>query len=146
MKNQAYFVPSMLTFIPLEWAHDGTYPDDKWPSDAVLLSEEETAEYWLVAPPAGKKLGVLSGKPAWVDIPPPSRSELITNSERARQRLLIHADKITSDWRTELALDEISSDDREKLSAWMAYKREVKSVSADDAITAGFKWPLPPAE
>ncbi|EPH3079578.1 tail fiber assembly protein, partial [Citrobacter freundii] len=50
-----------------------------------------------------------------------------------------------ADWRTELALGDISDDDRIKLSAWMAYKRAVKAVIAEDAIRDGFQWPAIPA-
>ncbi len=73
---RAYFIPSVPTFIPESWKSDGTYTEENWPSDAVLLTEEETGEYWMVAPPDGKKLGVIDGKPAWVDIPLPPNSEL----------------------------------------------------------------------
>ncbi|OXM32296.1 hypothetical protein [Salmonella enterica] len=73
---RAYFIPSVPTFIPESWKNDGTYTEENWPSDAVLLTEEETSEFWMVSPPDGKKLGVIDGKPAWVDIPSPPNSEL----------------------------------------------------------------------
>lgn len=73
---KAYFIPSVPTFIPEAWKSDGTYTEENWPSDAVLLTEEETSEYWMVSPPDGKKLGVINGKPGWVDIPLPPNSEL----------------------------------------------------------------------
>jgi len=73
---KSYFIPSVPTFIPEAWKHDGTYTEENWPSDAVLLTEEETSEYWMVSPPDGKKLGVINGNPAWVDIPLPPNSEL----------------------------------------------------------------------
>ncbi|RVR87569.1 tail assembly chaperone, partial [Citrobacter freundii] len=46
----------------------------------------------------------------------------------------------------ELMLGEISDDDRAKLSAWMTYKRSIKTVSCNDAISYGFVWPEPPIE
>ncbi|EDV7623096.1 tail fiber assembly protein, partial [Salmonella enterica subsp. diarizonae] len=45
-----------------------------------------------------------------------------------RQRLMTHADKVMLDWRTELMLGEISDANRDKLSAWLDYKNEVKAV------------------
>ncbi|HBC82626.1 MAG TPA: phage tail protein, partial [Escherichia sp.] len=41
-----------------------------------------------------------------------------------------------------LLLDEISAVDREKLSAWMAYKREVKAV--DISTASVITWPSQP--
>ncbi|EEO7477491.1 tail fiber assembly protein, partial [Salmonella enterica subsp. diarizonae] len=44
------------------------------------------------------------------------------------------------DWRTELMLGEISDANRDKLSAWLAYKSEVKTV--DVTITPeNVNWP-----
>ncbi|WP_441545676.1 tail fiber assembly protein [Citrobacter freundii] len=140
---RAYFIPSVPTFIPELWKNDGTYTSENWPSDAVLLTEEETAAYWMIDPPEGKRLGVLKGKPAWVDIPPPTREELITAAENERQRLLKHADAVILDWRTELMLGEISDANRAKLSASLTYKNDVKSV---DVTTdpEHVIWPVPP--
>nr|DAN87494.1 MAG TPA: tail fiber assembly protein [Caudoviricetes sp.] len=140
---KAYFVPSVPTFIPESWKSDGTYTKENWPSDAVLVTEEEAAEYWMVAPPDGKKLGAVDGKPAWVDIPPPTREELIVTAENERQRLLARADAIMLDWRTELMLGEISDANKAKLSAWLDYKNEVKAV---DVTTDpdNVNWPQPP--
>ncbi|EBA9124592.1 tail fiber assembly protein [Salmonella enterica] len=75
--------------------------------------------------------------------PPPTHEELIQVAENERQRLLTHADKVMLDWRTELMLGEISDANRDKLSAWMAYKSEVKTV---DVTTTpdNVNWPVPP--
>ncbi|EOO5675030.1 tail fiber assembly protein [Escherichia coli] len=83
------------------------------------------------------------GFPAWGDIPPPTREELITAAEQVRQQLLAQADATMLDWRTELMLGEISDASREKLSAWLAYKNAVKSV---DVTTdpEHVNWPVPP--
>ncbi|HCL8730753.1 tail fiber assembly protein [Escherichia coli] len=125
---RAYFIPSVPTFISESWKSDGTYTKENWPSDAVLVTEEETAKYWMTIPPDGKKLGTVDGKPAWVDIPPPTREELIATAENERQRLLAHADAMMLDWRTELMLGEISDTNRTNLSAWLTYKNTVKLV------------------
>lgn len=140
---RAYFIPSVPTFIPESWKSDGTYTKENWPSDAVLVTEEEAAEYWMTTPPDGKKLGAVDGKPAWVDIPPRTREELIKDAENERKRLLANADKIMIDWRTELMLGEISDDNRDKLSAWLSYKNQVKAV---DVTTdpEHVSWPVPP--
>ena len=116
-----------------------------WPATGIEVDEEEFLQFQT--PPAGKvRVAGIDGHPAWGDIPPPARSELIARMEVERLRLMNAADFAMADWRTELALGEISDDDKTKLSAWMAYKRQVKAVSADDAIADDFEWPVKPAE
>lgn len=74
--------------------------------------------------------------------PPPTHEELIQAAEFERERLLKHADDVMLDWRTELMLGEISDANRAKLSAWLAYKNDVKSV---DVTTDPdhVNWPAP---
>lgn len=88
----AYFVPSIVSFIPEAWKNDGTYTADKWPADAVLLDQATTDEFWMKPAPEGKRLGVVDGLPAWVSIPdelPASREEI------EAQRKQSYADHLT---------------------------------------------------
>lgn len=75
--------------------------------------------------------------------PPPTHEQLIQAAENERQRLLAAADAVMLDWRTELMLGEISDANRAKLSAWVAYKNEVKAV---DVTTdpEHVNWPVIP--
>ena len=75
--------------------------------------------------------------------PPPTHEQLIQAAENERQRLLTAADAVMLDWRTELMLGEISDANRDKLSAWMTYKNEVKAV---DVTTdpEHVNWPVTP--
>ncbi|ECS6408053.1 phage tail protein [Salmonella enterica subsp. enterica serovar Poona] len=75
--------------------------------------------------------------------PPPTHEQLIQAAENERQRLLAAADAIMLDWRTELMLGEISDANRGKLSAWLAYKNEVKTwdIKTDPE---NVNWPVPP--
>ncbi|MDM2921444.1 tail fiber assembly protein, partial [Citrobacter sp. Cpo032] len=95
------------------------------------------------APPEGKQLSSSQNMPVWIDIPPATREELIAAAEKERQKLLVHADAVMLDWRTELMLGEISDANRAKLSAWLAYKNEVKSwdIKTDPE---NVNWPVPP--
>lgn len=114
-----------------------------WPENGIDVSDEVSAEF-TGQPPEGKTIGVgTDGMPAWEDIPPPSREELISAAEQMRQQLLAHADAVMLDWRTELMLGEISDVNRAKLSAWMAYKNEVKSVEVT-TVPEHVNWPVPP--
>jgi len=81
-----YFIPSVPTFIPAAWRKDGTYNEDTFPKDAVLLEDSVAQEYWKATPPPGKTLGASpEGQPIWIDIPviPLTPDEI---AEQLRQR------------------------------------------------------------
>jgi len=56
-----------------------------------------------------------------------------------KQALLNTANKTTEYWRTELALDIISDEEKDSLSEWMKYIKAVKSVD-----TKKTRWPESP--
>ncbi len=141
---KAYFVPSVPTFIPESWKSDGTYTKENWPSDAVLVTEEEAAEYWMTTPPDGKKLGAVDDKPAWIDIPPPSQDELIMAAERKRAFLLREAQETISLWQTELQLGIISDEDKASLITWVNYINALKSI--DTSVMEEIAWPEKPSK
>lgn len=128
------------------------YPDDllsvyeeagTLPNDLIPVSEDVFREFTATPEPGKMRVAGSDGLPAWGDIPPPTHEELIAIAEQVRQQLLTQADAVMLDWRTELMLGEISDANRAKLSAWMAYKNEVKAV---DVTTApeNVNWPVPP--
>ncbi|AMO48901.1 Caudovirales tail fiber assembly protein [Enterobacter sp. FY-07] len=66
----------------------------------------------------------------------------MAEAESYRSYLLSNANKITADWRTDLALDIIDDVDRDKLIAWQKY---IKAVKAVDITTAPeMIWPAAP--
>ncbi|EDT6689393.1 tail fiber assembly protein [Salmonella enterica subsp. enterica] len=128
------------------------YPDDllsvyedagTLPNDLAPVSKDVFREFTATPEPGKMRVAGSDGLPACGDIPPPTHEELIAIAEQVRQQLLTHADAVMLDWRTELMLDEISDANRAKLSAWLAYKNEVKAV---DVTTApeNVNWPVPP--
>lgn len=66
----------------------------------------------------------------------------IADAELQRQALLAHVDNLTSDWRVELMLGDISEENKKKLSSWMAYKTAVKAV--DVSTAPDVSWPAQP--
>lgn len=128
------------------------YPDDllsayedagTLPNDLVPVDEDVFREFTATPEPGKIRVAGSDGLPAWGDIPPPTHEELIVIAEQVRQQLLTHADAVMLDWRTELMLGEISDANRAKLSAWLAYKNDVKAV---DVATdpEHINWPVPP--
>ncbi|EAN6189812.1 tail fiber assembly protein [Salmonella enterica] len=79
----------------------------------------------------------------WLTDTDAQNTAFVTIAEQERQRLLTYADTVMLDWRTEVMMGEISDANRVKLSAWLAYKNDVKSV---DVTTdpEHVNWPVPP--
>ncbi|HAS0805568.1 tail fiber assembly protein [Enterobacter hormaechei subsp. hormaechei] len=66
----------------------------------------------------------------------------IADAEQHRQMLLAQVDELSSDWRVELMLGDISEENKKKLSSWMAYKTAVKAVNVSAA--PDINWPVQP--
>lgn len=114
---------------------------DKQTDDSIEISEEVWREL-LNEIYSGRELFNDDGMPA-TRIPQPTQEQIIAAAENERQRLLAYADAVMLDWRTELMLGDISDANRAKLSAWLAYKNEVKSFD----VTTDYEhiiWPVPP--
>ncbi|EAW8185702.1 tail fiber assembly protein [Salmonella enterica] len=66
-------------------------------------------------------------------------------AETTRQKLLDAANSAIADWRTELALGDISDDDRASLTKWMVYIRALKTLDLsdvkDEATFTEIRWP-----
>ncbi|EJD1357930.1 tail fiber assembly protein [Salmonella enterica] len=66
-------------------------------------------------------------------------------AETTRQKLLTDANSTIADWRTELALGDISDDDKANLTQWMAYIKGLKSLDltgiSDEATFNKIQWP-----
>lgn len=79
---------------------------------------------------------------AWVTDADALRISQITAAEQKRETLLAHANAITADWRTELALGIIDDEDKAKLTVWMQHIKAVKAVDVSTAPEVS--WPDEP--
>lgn len=115
---------------------------NSWPTDAIAVSDDVYMNY-SANPPAGKRRAPDgNGMPSWIDIPPPTKEKSIESAEQDKKLRIDYANSITADWRTELALDIISDEDKSKLTVWMKY---IKAVKAVDVSTApDVTWPMLP--
>lgn len=141
MKKNYVFSPANKTFYSLLWKEEFD-ASESWPDDAVEVTDEIFAEF-SSDPPFGKMLGAgKDGLPAWIDIPAPSREELIAEAEQHKSALLIEAQATISLWQTELQLGIISDEDKASLIAWMNYIKAVQAV--DTSKAPDITWPDKP--
>lgn len=128
--NSAFYAEYMLD--------DGSYGEID-PSEFIRPTDEELGKYHKTTPPAGKQLGVVRGRPGWVDLPPLSDEEKLAQAENERIRLRTVADAAIS-WRQDAVDAEIATDDEKAaLAAWRKYRVLLMRVD-----TAAPEWPTPP--
>ncbi|EMJ3157334.1 TPA: tail fiber assembly protein [Yersinia enterocolitica] len=138
---KALFSPSLVTFIPDYMAVDGSYPPEI--SDSLIaVTDEELALYWRQTPPIGKALGVAIGRPAWIDLPPPTHEELVTNANAKKSQLKAIADS-DIEWRQD-AVDDGSASDKEitSLASWRKYRVALMRVDTSNPLE--IEWPVAP--
>ncbi|HHH1633154.1 TPA: tail fiber assembly protein [Yersinia enterocolitica] len=139
--NNVYFSASTAGFYSEHLITDGSY-DDSLPSDIVELTTAETETYKGVNPPLGKMLGVINGRPAWVDLPPPTHEELIASANAKKNQLKAAADSEIS-WRQD-AVEGGYAEDNEitELAVWKKYR--VLLMRVDTSKAPNITWPVSP--
>lgn len=127
-------------FIPEEWLTDGTYK--KLPEDAVNMTPIEVDTFYKVTPPAGKELGIVAGRLAWVDLPPPTAEELVAQAEQQKNQLRKAADSEIA-WLQDAVDAGIATDEEIALLAeWKKYR--VLLMRVDTSKAPDIEWPKPP--
>lgn len=119
-------VYSTTTGKPVTVSQLGEYPEGTTASAPSTLYDKWDGEKWVTDTNA-------------------QHTAAVNRAENERQQLLKHADAVMLDWRTELMLGEISDNNRAKLSAWLAYKNEVKAVDVT-SDPEHVNWPQPPED
>ena len=112
-----------------------------WPEDAVDV-DDDVFLVFSATPPIGKHRGVVNGMPAWVDIPPPTASELIAAAAREKVSLRQASDS-EIEWRQD-AIDAgiATAVETEALAEWKKYR--VLLMRVDTSKAPNIVWPTPP--
>lgn len=133
--NNAFYPTSLEA----EYTEAGT-----WPDDLIDVSDDVYREFASDAAPEGKqRIAGSDGLPAWEDIPPPTKEQLIEQAETRKQALIAEASQKTQLWQTQLILGIITEKDKASLKEWMLYVQDVQAV--DPSPGAGVVWPTLPA-
>ena len=137
--NTYSFSPAKLAFYENSLREICYKQANAWPDDAVDISDQVAKIYMTTEIPAGKKLGSVDGLPAWIDIPPSTREEIIASNEAEKARLRTFADAEIA-WRQD-ALDVGIATEEEvaELTAWKKYRVMLMRVN-----TGSPQWPKTP--
>ena len=116
-------------------------------ADAVPVSNEIFAEFFVGEKDGKRRAASTEGLPVWEDIPPLTQGELhaiaVQEAENRKAQLLSEAVEITRDWQTDLLLGTISDEDKARLIAWRSYIKKLNEV--DTSIVPDVNWPEKPA-
>lgn len=141
--EQVYFSASTPGFISAAWKEDGTYTDATWPEDAVLLTDDEVKTFWRQNPPEGQQIGNIDGRPAWVDIPPPTQEQLVATADQQKVSLRATADRVIAPLQDAVDLDMATDNEKATLTAWRTYRVFLNRV--DTSTAPDITWPEKPA-
>lgn len=130
MSNYKYSAKNDV-FIPASFIAE--YEEAGWDfSDAIDVDDDVYLEF--INPPAGKvRVAGKDGLPAWEDIPPPTKEQLIEQTEAKKQSLIAEVNKETEMLRAKLALGRIKDDEKALLNAWLDYLDELEAVDVSTA-------------
>ncbi|BFI54606.1 tail fiber assembly protein [Yersinia pseudotuberculosis] len=136
-KTRGFYVETMKI--------DGSYADC-WPSDAVLLTNEEVKQYWQQSPPPGRELGSVGVRPAWVDLPALTAEEITAQKAEFVTQAKLKKSKLISDAsdRIEILKDRIEAgqDKAAELKLWKAYRIALDDI--DVSAAPDIEWPVSP--
>lgn len=83
------------------------------------------------------------GLPVWGDVPPLTKEEMITASQREKEVRLTRANAVINNnqWPSKLTLERLSTAEKDKFIEWLDY---LDAVTATDANQENPEWPVEP--
>ncbi|HCU2394894.1 tail fiber assembly protein [Morganella morganii] len=139
MTNYKYSAKNDV-FIPASFIAE--YEEAGWDfSDAIDVDDDVYLEF--INPPSGKvRVAGKDGLPAWEDIPPPTKEQLVEQAEAKKQSLIAEVNMETEMLRAKLALGRIKDDEKALLNAWLDYLDLLEAV--DTSTAPDIDWPQKP--
>ncbi len=115
-------------------------------SQCIEIDDDQHPFKTEATPDCKKWSSDTEGRPVLVDIPPPTKEELIAQTEAEKQRQIDEANAWINgqQWPSKLALGRLSEDETAQFNEWLDY---LDAVSAVDTSTApDIEWPTPPEQ
>lgn len=135
------FSPSQVLFYANSLRESVYEPNELWPSDAIDI-DDKTMMIYTSQPPEGKTLGSVGGRPAWVDLPPPTQEELVLAAELYKTALRNKADAKIAPLQDSVDLDMATEEETMLYSAWRKYRVLLNRV--DTSTAPDIEWPIQP--
>lgn len=114
-----------------------------WPADCIEMTLNEVAEYCFGIAPEGKRLGPgVNGGPGWVDIPPPSHAELVSQAESQKSQLTYESEQSIRPLERAKQLGIATDAELASLTEWERYS--VFLMRVDTYLAPNIDWPQKP--
>lgn len=114
-----------------------------WPASGVEVDDDVFKTFQ--SPPAGKMMVTgKDGYPAWADIPPPSKENIVAAAELEKQSKIDHANDYmnSKQWSGKAAMGRLKDDEKTQYNAWLDYLDALEAI--DTSIAPDITWPVPP--
>ncbi|QAA02004.1 tail fiber assembly protein [Escherichia coli] len=143
MKNSYSFSPKYIAFYANTLKANYYELAGIWPDDAFEVSDDVTKEF-TAQPPNGKKLGVIDGLPAWVDVPPPTYEEEVAAAELEKQIKIEQANDYINckQWPGKAIMGRLSDADKTQYNEWLDYLDALEAV--ETVAAPDINWPTNP--
>ena len=142
--NSVFFSPGSKSFylqeLFPEYEDAGTLPDD------VIEITRETYEQFLGLHPEGKEIGAdSSGRPVWINSPPPSKEDEVLTAEMKKISLVSEVNTYinTHQWPGKAAIGRLNGEELAQYNSWLDYLDALELV--DTSCAPDIEWPTPPA-
>ena len=133
-KNNAFYPLSLKE----NYEAAGSWPDDGKEVDEDVFSTFTNA-------PAGKtRVAGAEGLPAWGDIPPPTKEELVAVSVTKKTNLMAAATVAIDPLQDAVDLDMATDAEKAQLNNWKKYRVLLNRV--DTSTAPDITWPVSPVE
>ncbi|SQB45633.1 tail fiber assembly protein [Citrobacter koseri] len=118
--------------------------EGNWPEDGVEISDDLFIQY-TSTPPDGKERGVRDdGMPCWVDLPAPTKEDLIAAAESKQQQLINEANAYINNrqWPGKAAIGRLKGEELSQYNLWLDYLDALEGVNTSSA--PDIDWPTLP--
>ncbi|MDM2778038.1 tail fiber assembly protein [Citrobacter sp. Cpo142] len=118
-----------------EYELAGTWPESGQDVDDAVFKEFSTS------PPGKTRIAGDNGLPAWADIPPPTKDELVAEAAVKKSLLIAEASNVIAPLKDASDGGYIDDADKPRLAAWQKYRYALTKVDPANPV-----WPEKPAE
>ncbi len=135
------YSPAAAGFFPV--AEKETFEQSGiWPTDGVGVTAGDHDALFPV--PVGKVIGLDNGAPCWMDVPPPTKEELIATADAQKQALINAANQYMNgqQWPGKAAIGRLTGDALTQYGLWLDYLDAVAAIDTQNA--PDISWPEQP--
>ncbi|EAB6055359.1 tail fiber assembly protein [Escherichia coli] len=131
-----------VNFFPKSWL--SSYESAGWDMSDMIDISDDIVSTFTGSPPPGKALGADDGMPVWVDMPPPTRKELIAAADVKKQALISQANDYMSSrqWPGKAAIGRLKGDELAQYNLWLDYLDALEALGISTA--PDIEWPVQP--